>query len=57
LERLRAADHGIILVTHRLEEVVRVADRATILRDGRNAGFVSRDTMTGDVLVEAILGA
>jgi ABC-type sugar transport system ATPase subunit len=56
LERLRAADHGIIIVTHRLEEVVRVADRATILRDGRNAGFVNRDVMTGDVLVEAILG-
>jgi ABC-type sugar transport system ATPase subunit len=56
LERLRAADHGIILVTHRLEEVVRVADRATILRDGRNAGYVNRETMTGDVLVEAILG-
>jgi ABC-type sugar transport system ATPase subunit len=56
LERLRAADHGIILVTHRLEEVVRVADRATILRDGRNAGFVERAAMTGDVLVEAILG-
>ena len=56
LERLRAADHGIILVTHRLEEVVRVADRATILRDGRNAGFISRDVMTGDVLVEAHAG-
>ncbi len=39
LGRLRDADHGIILVTHRLEEVVRVADRATILRDGRNAAF------------------
>ena len=56
LERLRDAGHGIILVTHRLEEVVRVADRATILRDGCNAGFVTRDVMTGDVLVEAILG-
>jgi ABC-type sugar transport system ATPase subunit len=56
LERLRDTGHGIILVTHRLEEVVRVADRATILRDGRNAGNVTRDTMTGDVLVEAILG-
>ena len=56
LERLRAEHHGIILVTHRLEEVVRVADRATILRDGRNAGLIRRDTMRGDVLVEAILG-
>jgi ABC-type sugar transport system ATPase subunit len=56
LERLRDADHGIILVTHRLEEVVRVASRATVLRDGRNVGLVNRDAMTGDVLVEAILG-
>jgi ABC-type sugar transport system ATPase subunit len=56
LERLRDADHGIILVTHRLEEVVRVADRATILRDGRNVGLLHRDLMTGDALVEAILG-
>ncbi len=56
LERLRDADHGIILVTHRLEEVVRVADRATILRDGRNAGLIVRDNMTGTVLVETILG-
>jgi ABC-type sugar transport system ATPase subunit len=56
LERLRADGHGIILVTHRLEEVVRVADRATILRDGRNAGLITRDALRGDVLVEAILG-
>ena len=56
LERLRAEHHGVIVVTHRLEEVVRVADRATVLRDGRNAGVVARDAMRGDVLVEAILG-
>jgi ABC-type sugar transport system ATPase subunit len=56
LERLRDQDHGIILVTHRLEEVLRVADRATILRDGRNAGFLARDEMSGDRLVEGILG-
>ena len=56
LERLRDADHGIILVTHRLEEVVRVADRATILRDGKNVGLLRRDGMSGDALVEAILG-
>jgi ABC-type sugar transport system ATPase subunit len=56
LERLRAERHGIILVTHRLEEVVRTADRATVLRDGRNAGLIPRAQLRGDVLVEAILG-
>lgn len=56
LQRLRDAGHGIILVTHRLEEVVRVADRATILRDGRNAGSLAREAMTADALIAAILG-
>ncbi len=56
LERLRATNHGVILVTHRLDEVVRVCDRATVLRDGRNAACIERESMTGEALVTAILG-
>ena len=35
---LKAKGISIIFVTHRLEEVFRICDRFTVLRDGRNAG-------------------
>ena len=38
LRRLRASRIGIVYVTHRLDEVFRIADRVTVLRDGRRRG-------------------
>ena len=35
LERLRARGVGIVYISHRLEEVFRIADTITVLRDGR----------------------
>jgi ribose transport system ATP-binding protein len=35
LRRLREAGMGMVYVTHRLDEVFRLADRVTVLRDGR----------------------
>ena len=35
LKRLRASGIGLLYVTHRLDEVFRIADRVTVLRDGR----------------------
>jgi simple sugar transport system ATP-binding protein len=35
IERLRAAGHAIIFITHKLKEVMEVADRVTVLRRGR----------------------
>jgi ABC-type uncharacterized transport system ATPase subunit len=36
LVELRAAGHSIVLVTHKLGEVMAIADRATVLRSGTN---------------------
>ena len=40
LRRLRASGIGIVYVTHRLDEVFRIADRVTVLRDGRRVATV-----------------
>ncbi len=38
LENLKSQGVGIIYISHRLEEIARLADRITVLRDGRSIG-------------------
>jgi len=38
LRALKAAGKAVIIVTHKLREVIDIADRVTVLRDGRNVG-------------------
>lgn len=38
LRRLRSQGVGIIYISHRLEEILRLADRITVLRDGHSVG-------------------
>ena len=35
IRKLRAAGHGIVYISHRLEELQHIVDRVTIMRDGR----------------------
>ncbi|MGE0239876.1 MAG: sugar ABC transporter ATP-binding protein, partial [Parvibaculaceae bacterium] len=56
LRRLRERRIGIIYVTHRLDELFRVADRVTVFRDGRNAGTYAIADTSIDKLVERMVG-
>ena len=56
LRRFAAQGQTIIYVTHRLDEVLQIADNATILRDGRVAGTLSRAEITHSTLVSMITG-
>jgi ribose transport system ATP-binding protein len=56
LKRLRANGIGIIYVTHRLDEVFRIADRVTVLRDGRKVATLQVDKTSPTDLVEKIVG-
>ncbi|MGE0504113.1 MAG: sugar ABC transporter ATP-binding protein [Solirubrobacterales bacterium] len=60
LETIRGyADRGlgVVLVTHRLEEVLEVAHSATILRDGKVQVLLEKADISHDRLVEGIVGA
>jgi ribose transport system ATP-binding protein len=48
---------GVIYVTHRLNEVFRISQRVTVLRDGLNVGTFATAQTNMKALVAAIIGA
>jgi ribose transport system ATP-binding protein len=56
LRRLRSSNIGVVYVTHRLDEVIRIADRVTVLRDGRRLATVAARETTAGELVRMIVG-
>lgn len=53
---LRLGGVSIVYISHRLAEVQALSDRVTVLRDGRNAGHLSRGEITHDSLVRMMVG-
>jgi ribose transport system ATP-binding protein len=57
LRRLKAKGVAIVYVTHRLDEVFRIADAATVIRDGRTiARHATIGSLSSDELVAEIVG-
>jgi rhamnose transport system ATP-binding protein len=56
VRRLRDEGVAIVYVSHRLEEVIEIADRVSVLRDGRTVGTVSASDATTRGLVRMIVG-
>ncbi|MGY1591185.1 sugar ABC transporter ATP-binding protein [Geodermatophilus sp. SYSU D00708] len=54
--RLKAEGVGIVYISHRLAEVRELADRVTVLRDGRWAGTRTARDVSDDQLVELMTG-
>lgn len=57
VERLRSSGHSVIFISHKLSEVMRIADRVTVLRDGHNVGTFDVAEMTPAKLATAMVGA
>src|ERR671932_2265137 len=56
VERLKARDIAVIYISHRMDEVYRIADRITILRDGRRLLTRELTQITPAEIVEGIVG-
>jgi len=54
--QLRRSGVAIVYISHRLAEVQQIADRAVVLRDGRNAGELARGEINRDALVRLMVG-
>lgn len=56
IAELRNQGVSIIYISHRLGEVNRCADRVEVLRDGKNAGGLSRAEISHDHIVSKMVG-
>ena len=56
LHRLKADGVAIIYVSHRMDEIMRIADRATIFRDGRHVITAPMTELTIEAIIEHIVG-
>ena len=56
LARMKSQGKAIIYVSHRLDEVVALGDRCTVLRDGRSVATSGRGAFKVTDLVEAMTG-
>jgi ribose transport system ATP-binding protein len=50
--QLRTEGNAIIYISHRMEEVFRIGDRVTVLRDGKTVGTFPINDTKPDILVE-----
>jgi ribose transport system ATP-binding protein len=53
---LKSKGVTVIYISHRLNEVITIADRAVVLKDGRNSGELNRADINHDNLIRLMIG-
>ena len=56
VETLTAAGCGVVFITHKLKEAIRIADRIVVLRRGKTVGEADPKTATQEALAEMMVG-
>lgn len=56
VKTLKAQGVCVVYVSHRLDEIVDLADRATILRDGKKVGTLEKSEITRERLIKDMVG-
>jgi len=56
IHTLRKNGVSVIYISHRLEEVYQLADRLTVLRDGKNAAVLNHDEIEPKKVIQTMIG-
>ena len=56
IRELRSKGVAIIYITHKMEEIFKIADAVTVMRDGKLVGTYPVEELTGDKLISLMVG-
>ena len=56
IEKLRIKGVSVVLITHKIEEIIRIADRVVVLRDGRTVAELNINDVNKDELISLMVG-
>jgi ribose transport system ATP-binding protein len=56
IESLKQKGAAILYISHRLEEVYRIADRLTVMRDGENVGVLNKSEINASKVTKMMIG-
>ncbi|MBR5442534.1 MAG: sugar ABC transporter ATP-binding protein [Clostridia bacterium] len=56
MNELKAKGIGMIYISHRMDEIKRISDRVTVMRDGEYVGTVNTSATTNEEIVKMMVG-
>ena len=56
IERLKAKGCSIIYISHKMEEILKISDEVTIMRDGTYVGTWDAKELTTDLIIQKMVG-
>ena len=56
IEMLKKQDVGIVFISHRMEEIMKLSDKVVVLRDGHFIGELTRAEMTEEKIITMMVG-
>jgi ABC-type sugar transport system ATPase subunit len=56
IQRLKNMNVGVVFISHRMEEIIEIADEIVVLRDGRRVGSLEKDQINQEQIVNMMVG-
>jgi len=56
IKKLRDSGCGIIYISHKMEEILRISDEVTVMRDGRLIATEPKESLTTDKIIKLMVG-